>query len=508
MTTASESTAAAPSGRRVSWVLPGLLAGGLPFVVAAVAPSRTAFLILAASMGAAALAALVAFSPARMADGLFLGFVGVVSIPLAKHFFYQPHVGGWPGLRLSLSDLFLSLAAPLLLAALLWGRRRNALPGAVLLAYGLLLAWYSMSLVLSGSHRDLGLFELSSAVHALFLAFATAALFRRPLLTPFLVLLSGAVSVHTIFALLQAATGRPVGRSFFHGTEVLRETLVSGAVRLRPSGLFDHPIVYANFLVLALPVLAAGYFACSGGLKRALVAGTFSLGTAGLILTLSRGAWFSAAIASISLLLLAWRRGLLAGAARRSVRRALAGAAGLVLALGVLFGPAVYDRLARSQAGNVEVRYELNAIALRMIGSHPVGGVGLNSFIHVMERYDPRNVKRYFPATVHNLYLLEAAETGLPGGLLFLLLIFTVVVSALRRLRTVADPALAWVAAALLAGFLGFAVSQVADFSHRIEPLRSIVWVHLGLLFGILGVGSARPAGSAGTTPDQEVVPA
>lgn len=508
MTTASESTAAAPSGPRASWILPGLLAGGLPFAVAAVAPSRTAALILAASLGAAALAALVAFTPARTADVLFLGFVGLVSIPLGKHFFYQPHVGGWPGLRLSLSDVFLYLAAPLLLAALLWGRRRNALPAAVLLLYGLLLAWYSVSLVLSGSHLDLGLFELASALHALFLAFAAAAFFRRALLTPFLLLLSGAVGAHTVFALLQAATGRPIGRSWFHGTEVLRETLVSGAVRLRPSGLFDHPIVYANFLVLALPVLAAGYFACSGGLRKGVLAGAFFLGTAGLILTLSRGAWISAAIASVSLLLLAWRRGLLAGAARASVRRALAGAAGLVMALGVLFGPAIYDRLTRSQAGNVEVRYELNAIALRMIGSHPLGGVGLNSFIQVMELYDPRHVTRYFPATVHNLYLLETAEAGVPGGLLFLLLFGAVVVSALRRLRTVPDPALAWVAAALLAGFLGFAVSQVADFSHRIEPLRSIVWVHVGLLFGILGIGATRPARAVGTPPGPEEVPA
>lgn len=504
MTTVSESTATAPSGPRVSWVLPGLLLGGLPFAAAAVAPSRTALLILAASLGAAALAALFAFVPGRMADGLFLGIVGVVSIPLGKHFFYQPHVGGWPGLRFSLSDVFLSLAAPLLAAALLWGRRRNALPASVLLFYGLLLAWYSVSLVRSRSHLDLGLFELASALHALFLAFAAATLFRRALLTPFLLLLSGAVGVHTVFALLQAATGRPVGRSWFHGTEVLRETLVSGAVRLRPSGLFDHPIVYANFLVLALPVLAAGYLACSGGLKKVLLAGTFSLGTAGLILTLSRGAWISAAIASTSLLVLAWRRGLLAGAARVSVRRGLAGAAALALALGVLFGPAIYDRLTRSQSGNVEVRYELNAIALRMIGSHPVGGVGLNSFIQVMERYDPRHVTRYFPATVHTLYLLEAAETGVPGGLLFLLLFGGVAVSALRRLKTVPDPALAWVATALLAGFLGFAVSQVADFSHRIEPLRSIVWVHLGLLFGVLRAGSARPAGAGDSTPGPE----
>jgi hypothetical protein len=495
MTMVSERTAAAPSGPRASWILPGLLLGGLPFAVAAVAPSRPALLILAATLGAAALAALLVFMPQRTADGLFLGFVGLISIPLGKYFFYRPHVGGWPGLRFSVSDAFLLLSVPLLVAGLLWRRRRNALPATVLLLYGLLMVQYAVSLVLSPSHLDLGFLELASALHALFLAFATAAFFRRALLAPFLVALSGAVSLHSLFALLQAASGRPIGRSWFHGTEVLRETLVSGTVRLRPSGLFDHPIVYADFLVLALPVLAAGFFACGGGLKRALIAGAFFLGTAGLILTLSRGAWISTALASGVFLFLAWRRGLLAGAAHRAARRALAGAAGLILVLGVAFGPAIYARLTQSQKGNVEVRYELNEIAFRMIESHPLGGVGLNSFIHVMERYDPRDVMRYFPATVHNLYLLETAESGIPGGLLFLLLFGAILASSLRRLRAVSDPALVWVAAALIAGFLGFAVSQVADFSHRIEPLRSIVWVHVGLLFGVLGIGSTGTFG-------------
>lgn len=494
--TISERLAAAPSGPRAPRTLLWLLLGGLPLAAATVASSRTALLILAASAGIAAFAALLVFTPQRTADVLFLGFVGLVSIPLGKYFFYRPHVGGWPGLRFSVSDVFLLLSAPLLLAGLVWGRRRNSLPAAVLLLYGLLVVQYAVSLVGSASHLDLGVFELASALHALFLAFATAALFRRALLTPFLVVLSGAVGIHTLFALLQSATGRPIGRTWFHGTEVLRETLVSGAVRLRPSGLFDHPIVYADFLVLSLPVLAAGFFACRGGLKRALLAGAFFLGTAGLVLTLSRGAWISSAIASGFFLFLAWRRGLLAGAARASVRRALAGAAGLLLLLVTFFGPAIYDRLARSQKGNLDVRFELNDIAFLMIESHPFSGVGLNSFIQVMERYDPRDVMRYFPATVHNLYLLETAEAGIPGGLLFLLLFGTILVSSFRRLRAVSDPALVWVAASLIAGFLGFAVTQVADFSHRIEPLRSIVWVHIGLLFGVLSIGSAGPIGS------------
>jgi hypothetical protein len=31
----------------------------------------------------------------------------------------------------------------------------------------------------------------------------------------------------------------------------------------------------------------------------------------------------------------------------------------------------------------------------------------------------------------------------------------------------------------------GFLVSQLADFSHRLEPLRSVIWMNLGLLFAL-----------------------
>ena len=94
--TISDRMAEGPSGPRVSRTLLWLLLGGLPLAAATVASSRAAFLILAASAGMAAFAALLVFTPQRTADVLFLGFVGLVSIPLGKFFLYRPHVGGWP----------------------------------------------------------------------------------------------------------------------------------------------------------------------------------------------------------------------------------------------------------------------------------------------------------------------------------------------------------------------------------------------------------------------------
>ena len=88
--------------------------------------------------------------------------------------------------------------------------------------------------------------------------------------------------------------------------------------------------------------------------------------------------------------------------------------------------------------------------------------------------------------------LVESSEAGVAGGALFVLLFVTIIVTATRRLRLVTDPSAAWLAAAIIAGLVGFLVSQLADFSHRLEPLRSLIWMNVGLMFALLR--GVRPA--------------
>jgi O-antigen ligase len=161
--------------------------------------------------------------------------------------------------------------------------------------------------------------------------------------------------------------------------------------------------------------------------------------------------------------------------------------------LAAVFAKPVFERLTESNEGNLGVRFELNRIALSMVAAHPLAGVGLSNFIPVMDRYDPTDVMRRFPATVHNLYLLEAAEAGIPGALLFVAMFGAVVTIGLRRLHSIADEGSKWVAAAILAGLIGFLVTQLADFSHRLEPLRSLLWTNVGLLFALCARAATRP---------------
>jgi O-antigen ligase len=361
-------------------------------------------------------------------------------------------------------------------------RVQSAVPRVVWVVYALLVLQYAVS-VANASEPALAIFEMMSALHALGIALLVGMMFRRELIRPFVALVAMQVVVHTAFAVAQVVTGRPVGAEWFTSAPIVTEALETGAVLLRPVGLFDHPIVFANVLMLSLPVLVVGLLMAGGRLWTVMIASTLGLGSLGLGLTLSRGAWISTAIALACLVALLRRRALVSS---RQLTRYSLGAVVIAVVVGGPLIPRIWDRLTASDAGNLNVRFELNWIAVSMIEAHPFAGVGLSNFIPVMNGYDPTNVMRRFPATVHNIYLLEAAEAGLPALLLFVTLLLSIFFCGLRGWQRTDDRPSQLLAAAIIAGLAGFALSQIADFSHRLEPMKSMVWMYVGVLFAVL----------------------
>jgi O-antigen ligase len=467
----------------VGVALASAMAGACLLVLAAASvqsPGR-ALLVLGAGIAAAGVLAILVFARDRLVDLAFITFIGIVTIPIDKYFAYRDHIGGWPGMRISLADGVLAVLA---LGALLgWLLRRvtNTVPRIVLVLYTLLLLQYGMSAA-GAPEQALAIFELSSAIHAIVICLTIAALFRREYLQPVVLVLIALVVLHTGLAAAQVVTGRPIGVGLLSGgLHLIEEVLVTGSVRLRPSGLFDHPIVFANFLMITLPIIAGIGYSSSNRWLRLGTASAVVIGWGGLALTLSRGAWVSSLAAAVVFIGLAVHQRLLTVS---RVRRLIPRMALAIALLAIAFGPSMVDRVRNSNAGNLEVRFALNRIAFAMIGSNPVNGVGLNNFIPAMSDYDPTDVAEYFPATVHNIYLLEGAEAGVPGLVLFVALFIAIFTTSLRRLASVTDPAMRWLAIGVMAGLAGLLLSQMADFSHRLEPLRSMIWTNIGLLFG------------------------
>ena len=72
---------------------------------------------------------------------------------------------------------------------------------------------------------------------------------------------------------------------------------------------------------------------------------------------------------------------------------------------------------------SLELRQELNKVAIKMIKKYPLTGVGLNNFIPSLTQFK-KGLSYQELQPVHNIYLLIGAESGLMGLGLFLWLIY------------------------------------------------------------------------------------
>lgn len=114
--------------------------------------------------------------------------------------------------------------------------------------------------------------------------------------------------------------------------------------------------------------------------------------------------------------------------------------------------------------------------AVEMIKQHPLLGVGQQNFVLAMDEYAPTELEPYQHQPVHNIYLLTAAELGIPAALLlvmfFILLVWYVIKNELR-LHTI-------VLLSALAGFL-----FIGLFDHyllTIQQGRLMLFLTVGLL--------------------------
>ncbi len=78
--------------------------------------------------------------------------------------------------------------------------------------------------------------------------------------------------------------------------------------------------------------------------------------------------------------------------------------------------------------GSNNERISCNRLAFRIIKEHYFLGIGFDHFIKNAEHFKLKNEKFKVTATIHNIYLLIAAEVGIPGLLFFLAFLFSVII--------------------------------------------------------------------------------
>jgi len=398
-----------------------------------------------------------------------------------------------PGLSLYLSDLFfLALLA-------VWGFRR-ILVLRMPLRFDrhhrvalLFLAWLWAGAAYS---QDVLAGTLAAITYTKFFAtyYLLTQLIRKPAdLRLVLLAFFAGFAIQALYVGAQVLTGSPLelqGAKVTHTGTQLVFGAAGGLHAFRPSGFLHHPNVLADYLVFLLPSAAALVFLGKRVIGRrtwlaALV--TLLAGTAMLIISLSRGGWIALGIAGIFLVVVALRRGLIT---RQHVTGiVVAGVVGSATVAAVY--PAAILRITQSDQRSGESRLIMIDQALLIIRENPVVGVGFGGYNRAARQTTPESfsyVSTYFQdeirkGVVHNKYLLVAAESGLIGLGLFLLLLW--------RFFSLLFPLSRWTGSFSLALALGVSSSILGQavffvFDHFYADIRmALLWVAFGILHAL-----------------------
>jgi O-antigen ligase len=273
-----------------------------------------------------------------------------------------------------------------------------------------------------------------------------------------------------------------------------KQHFMEGAERAWGVGL--DPNYEALSMVMMIP-LAAWMGRAEGRLLWRTVGALTAVSLAGAtFLTQSRGGLIALAVVGLAALLRARRR----PAARCALLVAFGGL--LALAPAGLWQRFESIKLSGSPLNGDETaaqaRLELIVAGLSMVESHPLLGVGLDGFKAAAPSYDPRLRESGTQYIAHNTYLQVAAETGLPGLLLFVALMAAGFGNCRAAERCARDRALAGFTAAIRLALLAYVVAGfflTAEF---------VVWYWLLIFLS----GNLRESAAAGLSFESFELPA
>ena len=366
---------------------------------------------------------------------MILYYVFVLSLPLVSHPIFGSDAGG-----MTVSK-YLGLGCFLYALVVLAGRRRPvgflATPQArcYLWLYALALLSYAVSLLgPNPGHWSVVVLYTSQLVFFITTLILVDSLER---LRRVLLVAIGSVALGSLYMLKEWWGGSAV-----YGAEY------------RPGYVTGDPNFFAASAILCLPLAFGWALEGRRGWERVYCLGCLLLGLAASMVAASRGGFLGLLIA---LGVFVWH-------SRYRARAMTVVPAALALFLLVspsspvrrLFDPTHGDLEARN------TRFELWSAGLKMVGSHPLLGVGLGNFKSQAGRYS--GLGSDLKLLAHNGYLDVAAEVGLPAlaallGILFYS--YRTAARVRRQTRKEGPLALHHAALGIEAGLVGFAVALI-----------------------------------------------
>ena len=391
---------------------------------------------------------------------------------------------------LSAGDIAMLVTVVFWLASVVLGRRRPSF-GPKFLAWpiGALLAVAALGIPFS---TDPALSTYATIRYIVLAAFALFVINEVVRLQQLILPISAMVAVQAIVGIGQVVAQRSLSLRRF-GEHVLSPSLgvsvigtADGTRILRAYGLTDHPNILGGLMVMAMLVLAGAFVAARLTDSPRALATPLSLvviasAAACALLTFSRGAWIAAVFGLIILTAM-----VALGRDRRGWRDATIAIVSVAFGVAPFLAPyheAFAARTDRSstiatEARSIDEREVLNKAVSRVVSDHPLFGVGIGTLPLALRDAEPDFEYDYQPAA--SVLLDVTAETGVIGGIAYLVILVAPWIALLRR-RRAWTAELAGASAALAAVTL---VGVVDYYVWSYPPGQTWAWLITGLWIG------------------------
>ncbi|HEX8736692.1 MAG TPA: O-antigen ligase family protein, partial [Pyrinomonadaceae bacterium] len=373
------------------------------------------------------------------------------------------------------------------------GLREKLFPTAFSVLLAALFVCALVSVVYGGAGL-LGWFSLWSFSTSILIALTLASHFsRRERLIELIAGLAAGLLFTGAAALSQYFLDFPTNAAFF-GTGTEEEMLGTQSQVLSRVPAFLRTPTEMAWVVSALVPLALAPIICRvkslQSWQKILFPAAAFAGVVGAILSLARGSWLSLLVGVLLIILFGWIK--LTADERKTYFVSACGFIVLALLLLAPFSIKIYDRLTEDDQGSALIRVPLMENAARMIEDNWLVGIGLNGYRANMTRYDETGifVSQVFPNPVHNVFAHVTSEIGVPGGIIFCLLILVALYECFKTMTT-RDRLLFALALGAAAGIIAFVISAMKEpgsLGSVRPPMRTLFF-----LFGtVLALGRLR----------------
>ena len=238
---------------------------------------------------------------------------------------------------------------------------------------------------------------------------------------------------------------------------------------------------FAGLMELCIPVCVGMMLSEKELGKKSLYIYAFLIMCIALLLSLSRGGWFSLTVAMIFMFVAIFRKG--------RTRSAFFIIAFLLITLGVfIFNSAYVDLVLKRIASYAELDFSGRLLiwkgTIGIIKDNWLSGTGAGTFIYNFPKYRPAALNM-FANFAHSDYLQVFSEMGIFGLTLMVSIIALIIRKGLKTYNTAKTSFKRWLPLSLATGILSMSIHAIADFNFYIPANAIIFTVFSAFIFNL-----------------------